>query len=107
MAASSVSSKTNLHLEGVPSRWASHQSDFNPGLFQHAQVRFGSAAVGDDFLQGGHRDDSRETATSKLAGIADCDCAFGDLDHYAIDFGFEEIGSAEPVMHVEAVDAEE
>jgi hypothetical protein len=30
--------------------WASYQSDFNPGLFQNAQVGFGGAAVGDDFL---------------------------------------------------------
>ena len=49
--------KLFLHLEGVPSRWASYQSDFNPGLFQNAQVGFGGAAVGDDLLQGGRRDD--------------------------------------------------
>jgi hypothetical protein len=30
----------------------SYQSDFNSGLFQHAQIGFGDAAVGDHFLQG-------------------------------------------------------
>lgn len=48
--------KLFLHL-GVPSPGASYQSDFNPGLFQNAQVGFGGAAVGDDLLQGGRRDD--------------------------------------------------
>jgi hypothetical protein len=30
----------------------SYQSDFNSGLFQHLQIGFGGAAVGDHFLQG-------------------------------------------------------
>ena len=31
---------------------------------------------------------------------------FRHLDHHAVDFGFEETRRAEPVVHVEAVDAE-
>jgi hypothetical protein len=38
-------------------RGGSYQSDFNPGLFQYAQVGFGGTAVGDDLLHGGRRDD--------------------------------------------------
>lgn len=35
----------------VMSLMISYQSDFNPGLFQNAQIGFGGAAVGDHFLQ--------------------------------------------------------
>lgn len=31
-----------------------------------------------------------------LLGIADWECAFGNLDHHAIAFGFEEIGVLSP-----------
>ena len=36
----------------VMSLMISYQGDFNPGLFQNAQIGFGGAAVGDHFLQG-------------------------------------------------------
>src|SRR5271157_5065743 len=84
----------------------SDQRDLNASLLQCSKIGFGHAAVGDHFLQSRWRRDQGQAAASELTGIADGHGLLGDLNHYAIDFRLQQVGSTQPVVNVETIYAE-
>src|SRR5579863_2640902 len=52
------------------------------------------------------RGNRRQASPSELAGVTDRDRDPGNVHHGAVDFGLEQVGRAQSVVHVEAIHAE-
>ncbi len=83
------------------------QCHFDSRFFQRRQVRLANASVGDQVVHRRKRRNRRQAAPAELAGIAYHDHHSGNVHHGAIDFGLEQVGRAQSVMHVEAVHSQE
>ena len=84
-----------------------NDSDLNAGVLNDSNVVKGKFLIGDHVMDSACSDDEREASAIELAGIADGDHFFGCFDHGAIHASFENVGSGEAYVYIEAVHTEE
>src|SRR6185312_3285485 len=79
--------------------------NLDTAFFECIQIRLRNRRIGNYAVQYRRGTDEGKAAASELTRVANCTSLLRDFEHYTIYFRFQQIRSAEAVLHIKAIHA--